>query len=137
MITLLALLALLFAPAHAQPFGGTVFCNSSVVFDASTNGNTTLVSGANSSGIYVCGYVIASQATVNAGLKYGQTVSTACDTGGKAMTPGYHFVANAPPIVDVASNYHGMFVPAGNDLCISLSAGSAVQAVVYFYLQKQ
>jgi hypothetical protein len=131
----LPLLLLLPGSTEAQQYGGTIYCNAAAQYDVSTNGLTKLIAAAPTGGIYICGYIITAQATVNAGPKYGTSVSTACDTGATAVTPIYHFAAGAPPIVDIASNYKGMFVQAGNDVCLSTSAGSAVQAIVYYFQQ--
>jgi hypothetical protein len=125
---------------QAQQFGGTTYCNASKVYDASTNGSTVLVASSSGAGgsIYICGYTISSAAAVNVKLIYG--TGTTCGTGTTALTPAYNFQAvttNAVPNVsDSASNWRGMTVPAGNDLCINTSAGNSVQAIVYFYQQR-
>ena len=130
---------------QAQQFGGTTYCNSSVVFDATpTSGTTRLVAGAAATGspgsIYICGYTISSPATVNVKLVQGTQVATACDTGQTAITPVYQFKATSAGIAavaDDASNWRGMDVNPGNDLCINISPTSqTVQAIVYFYQQR-
>ena len=142
----LALFAVaLAAPGKAQQFGGTTYCQSSVVFDATpSTGSTRLISGTAATGspgsIYICGYVISSPATVNVKLVYGTQTTTACDTGTTAITPVYQFKATSAgiaSIVDDASNWRGIDVIPGNDLCINVSPTSqTVQAIVYFYQQR-
>ena len=125
--------------AHAQPFAGTTYCNSSKVYDTNTNGSTVLVASATGSGgsIPICGYIISSTTTVNVKLIYG--TGTTCGTGTTALTPAWQFqaiTAGIASIADFASNDRGLVVPAGNDLCINTSAGNSVQATVYFYQQR-
>jgi hypothetical protein len=138
-LVLLLLLLLLPGAAEAQQYGGTVYCNNTAVYSASTSGYTKLVAATAAGAIFICGYTLASNAAVNVSLAYGTSVSTACDTGAKAITPVYAFAANTAGlshIADTASNYRGMFVPQSNDLCINASAGSAVQAIIYYFQQK-
>ena len=125
--------------AHAQPFAGTTYCNSSKVYDTNTNGSTVLVASATGAGgsIPICGYIISSTTTVNVKLIYG--TGTTCGTGTTALTPAWQFqaiTAGIASIADFASNDRGLVVPAGNDLCINTSAGNSVQATVYFYQQR-
>lgn len=133
--------ALPFSPqSHAQQFGGTIYCSGAVKYDASTSGSTTLVASSSGTGgsIYICGYVISTASAVNVKLVYGTKVSTACDTGATAITPAYQFAATTAGIaevIDESSNFRGLSVPAGNDLCINTSAGDSVQAMVYYYQQ--
>jgi hypothetical protein len=140
LVALLALLLLLDTPpqqAQAQPFSGTTWCNESVVYDTNTNGSTLLAS--QSGGVSICGYVIASAAAVSVKLEYGTSVKSACDTNPVAITPPWTFQASSSgiaSIVDNASNYRGLSVPGGFDLCINTSAGESVQAIVYYYQQR-
>lgn len=139
-VALLLLFAFGDPSPKAQQFAGTVYCNASKVYDASTNGSTVLVASATGTGgsIYVCGYTISSAAAVNVKLIYG--TGTTCATGATGLTPAYTFQAittgSLPSVSDTASNWRGLTAPAGNDLCINTSAGSAVQAIVYFYQQR-
>ena len=141
LVALLALLLLDTPPqqAQAQPFGGTTWCNESVVYDTNTNGSTLLVAASQSGAVGICGYVIASAAAVSVKLEYGTSVKSACDTNPVAITPPWTFQASSSgiaSIVDNASNYRGLSVPGGFDLCINTSAGESVQAIVYYYQQR-
>lgn len=105
-------------------------CNTSLIYDASTNGATQLQA-SNTSGtglLYICGYTFFAAGTVNVDLVYG--TGTACATGTTKLTPAYQFTAQTG-IVDASPFYRGMSVPGGQNLCINTSAGVAVQAVVY------
>lgn len=128
-------------PAQAQQYGGSVYCQSAAKYDTNTNGSTTLVASSSGTGgsIYICGYVFSSIAAVNVKLVFGTKVTNPCDTGTTALTPAFQFQANTvglASIVDTASNFRGLSVPAGNDLCINTSAGNSVQALVYYYQQR-
>jgi hypothetical protein len=126
-------------PAQAQQFANTVYCNQSVVYDTNTNGSTVLVASTSGTGgsTYICGYTISAATAVNVKLIFG--TGTNCGTGTKSITPAYNFqavtTAAVPNVTDSSSNYRGLSVPAGNDLCINASAGSSVQAIVYYYQQ--
>jgi hypothetical protein len=72
-------------------------------------------------------------------LEYGTSVKSAYDTNPVAITPPWTFQASSSgiaSIVDNASNYPGLSVPGGFDLCINTSAGESVQAIVYYYQQR-
>ena len=132
----LALLAglLLASPARADGpvrpqnmFG----CTQSAQYDNTTSGATRLVtaSGSNTR-IYVCGFWILANGTVNVSLVYG--TGGTCGTGQASVTPALQLTAQVG-IVDHQSYYSGLpSVPFSNDLCIKTSAGEAVQAVVYY-----
>lgn len=108
---------------------GNIACDSSIVYDASTNGSTQLVALSSGKVIYVCGYSIFSGGTVNVKLIYG--TGTACVTSPSNVTPAYQLIAQTG-IVDGAWGYRGMKTAASNELCINTSAGVAVQAIVYY-----
>jgi len=83
--------------------------------------------------------VIASAALVSVKLECGTSFKSACDTNPVAITPPWTFQASSSgiaSIVDSASNYRGLSVPGGFDLCINTSAGESVQAIVYYYQQR-
>src|SRR5262249_55888194 len=114
-------------------------CGKSVIYDASTNGATQLVPPTSGPGstytgtIFICGFVIATNAAINVDLVIG--TGTNCATGQVKITPAFQFAANSAGIgvvADNASQFRGMSVPAGQNLCINTSAGSAVQAIVYY-----
>lgn len=132
-LAFLLLLAGLFCPDPARA-GATVTgiaCQKSAIYDTNTNGATQLV--AAGAPIYVCGYTIATAAAVNVGLVTG--TGTNCGTGQVKITPAFVFQATTAGIaklVDGAQQFRGLVAPAGQALCINTSAGSAVQAIVYF-----
>lgn len=119
-------LLLCLSPAHAQQ--GGVQCNRKVIYDASTSGSTVLLTASNRN-IELCGFDFFAGGTVNLKLVYG-TGST-CGTGTVNITPAFQFTAQTG-LVDPSSVSRGLFVPAGNDLCINASSGVAAQAIVYY-----
>lgn len=106
-----------------------VDCRSSVVYDASTNGSTKLVTGASTKTVYVCGFTLMAGGTVNVSLVYG--TGTNCATGETAATPAFQMVAQTN-ITDSSVFWRGLSAPIGKDLCIKTSAGVAVQAILYY-----
>ena len=119
----LALLAPI--PASAQ-----TYCTATQIYDVNTSVSTsTKMIVAQPAGIYVCGYLLEASGTGNVQLIYGQ--GAACETGTGVLTPKFTFgTVTNPPIVDQSPAWRGMFVPPGNDLCIT--ANGPVQAVVYY-----
>jgi hypothetical protein len=114
-------------------------CNSSVPYDASTNGATRLVASSTGVGgpIFICGYTIGTNTATNVKLIYG--TGTTCGTGTTSITPAYTFAANTAgyaSVTEASPFFRGLVVPSGNDLCINTSAGNAVQAIVYYYQQR-
>lgn len=130
-----AIVCALFAlalPARAQGVSPALMfgCNQSAIYDASTNGSTKLVTGVAVKQIYVCGWNIFWGGTATVKLTYG--TGGTCGTGTTAITPAFSGVAQSYDI-DPSSVYKGLTpVPASNDLCITTSAGVAVQAIVYY-----
>jgi len=122
-----ALLTAVPRPAHAQI---PIACTNAAVYDASTNGATQLVAAIANARIYVCGYVIWSAATANVGLQSG--TGTNCGTGTANLTPAYRMASTTGVGVTVMGNYQGLSTALNQALCISSSAGVAVQAMVYF-----
>lgn len=108
---------------------GLIQCDSSVAYDASTNGSTELKALTSGRTIYVCGYTILAAGTVNVKLIYG--TGTACATGSVNMTAAYQLTAQVG-LVDGAAFYRGLKTASANALCINTSAGVAVQAIVYY-----
>lgn len=120
------------APARAQGVSPNQMfaCNQSAKYDASTSGATLLANGVASKQIYVCGWNFWSGGTANVNLEYG-TGST-CGTGTINLTPAFQFTAQTGN-TDHLPVYTGIPpIPASNNLCINVSAGVAVQAVVYY-----
>jgi hypothetical protein len=122
-----------FSPASiADPVyqSSTIACVKSVLYDASTSGSTKLVTGNATQQVYVCGFSIMGSGTVNVDLVYG--TGGTCGTGTHEVTPAWQLTAQAG-IVDHQPYYAGLPpVPVSNDLCINASAGTAVQAIVYY-----
>jgi hypothetical protein len=105
-------------------------CNQAQIYDASTSGSTRLVVGAANTQIYVCGFNFWSNGTANVGLVYG--TGGTCGSGTTEVTPAFHLTAQSGN-VDHISVYGGLPpVPSSNDLCLNVSAGVAVQAIVYY-----
>lgn len=110
-----------------QMFG----CNQSVQYDASTSGSTLLASSVGSTAqIYVCGWNFWSAGTANVKLVYG-TGST-CGSGTTAITPAFQFTAQTGDVDHLPVYTGAKPVPNGSNLCINVSAGVAVQAVVWY-----
>lgn len=131
--SLLVLAALLFAPlASADPVyqSQTIACTRAAIYDASTNGSTKLVTGTATGQIYVCGWNIFAAGTGNVKLVYGS--GTNCVTSPAAITPAFQMTAQTHDI-EPRTYYSGITpVPVAKDLCINVSAGVAVQAIVYY-----
>lgn len=130
----LALLFGLIAPAVAQGVSPNQMfgCNQSQKYDASTNGSTKLVTGVANKQVYICGWNILSGGTANVKFVYGTQVTNPCDTGTTNITPAWQLTAQIGE-VDHLPVYTGILpAPALNDVCINVSAGTAVQAVLYY-----
>ncbi len=108
---------------------GTIACDQTAIYDASTSGSTELVAISGSKVIYVCGYSIMAGGTVNVKLITG--TGTACATGSSNKTPAYQLTAQAG-ISDGSTYFRGLKTAAGGALCINASSGVAAQAIVYF-----
>lgn len=109
---------------------GLIQCDSTAIYDASTNGSTELVALTSGRTIYVCGYAFSVGGTAtNVKLIYG--TGTACATGPNNMTPAYQIAANGG-MVDRAAFAQGLKTASANALCINTSAGNAVQGIVYY-----
>lgn len=138
MLRALLVAALAFAlpapPAVAQQ-QGEMYCSQQAQYDASTNGATRIftANATNARQVFICGYILNVGATAtNVQLRYG--TGTTCGTGTVNLTPLW-VLPIAGQIFDEQGVYHGMLVPAGNDLCIFTSAGNAVQAQVFYTYQ--
>lgn len=115
------------APAQAQ--SGPIYCGSKVLYDASTNGRTQLVAATAGQTVYICGFDLFSGGTVNVSL--GTGTGSNCATTYTAITPAWQFVAQTG-IVDASSVWRGLSSTVGEALCLSTSAGVAVQAIVFY-----
>jgi hypothetical protein len=121
---LLALACL--APAHAQ-----INCRQTVLYDASTNGSTKLITGVSTANVRICGFNIWAGGTATVKLVTG--TGTNCATNEAAITPAYSLTTQTG-VADSAGVWRGLLAASGLDVCIKTSAGVAVQAQLY-YLQ--
>lgn len=121
--------------AHAGPPNPDLFaaCNQAIIYDASTSGETVLVTAVSGEQIYPCGFdFLGSAGSVNVGFTYGAT-GTTCATGTTKITPAFQLTTSVAGMVDHLPVYTGLKIaPVGNDVCINTSAGVAVQAIFYF-----
>ena len=118
------------APGISLSPAQMVGCGQSAQYNASTSGDTRLVVGTANTQIYVCGYVFFAGGTASVKLEYG--TGGTCGTGTNPVTPPFALTAQTG-IVDHVPFYTGLPpVPNSNDLCINVTAGVAVQAIVYF-----
>jgi hypothetical protein len=120
------------SPAVADPVYASqvVACTRSAIYDAATNGSTKLVTGTATQQIYVCGFVLFGGGTATVKLTYG--TGGTCGAGTASITPAFSLVAQSQ-VVDHRTFYAGLPpAPAGNDVCITTSAGVAVQGIVYY-----
>jgi hypothetical protein len=104
-------------------------CDSTAIYDASTNGKTELKALTAGRTIYVCGYTIMASGTVSVSLVYG--TGTACATGETPMTPPWQLTTQVG-LVDGAPFSRGLKTASANALCIKTSAGVSTQAIVYY-----
>ena len=124
----------LVVPIKAQSPSPDLFtaCWLSAKFDSNTSGSTLLDTASSTQRIYVCGWNIFADGTVNVKLVYGTQVTNPCDTGTTSVTPTWQFTAQTQN-VDHLPVYTGVTpVPSSNQLCINLSAGVQVQAIIYY-----
>lgn len=115
-------------------------CDSTKVYDASTNGTTLLVAAPGSSkNTYICGFQISTSQTtaVHVKLEYGTHTTTDCDTGANAITPNYPLQAasSTGPIglVVMTPGFTGLKTGAtNNQVCIVTDAAASVQAIIWY-----
>lgn len=130
-IFFLMLMSLSWRTAYAQDSTGAA-CNSSAIYDASTNGATKIISGVAADRVFICGFDLFAAGTVNVKLVSG--TGTNCASSTANITPAFEFTAQTG-LVDPAAYWRGLTpAPLGNDVCISTSAGVPVQAIVYYLL---
>jgi hypothetical protein len=107
----------------------------SVAIDTSTSGNVQLVALNGSDLIYVCGYSVMVGATATA-VQFIRGTGTACGTGETDLTGPWPFAANGG-ITQANAGVPQFIVPAGNALCIELSAANPVAGHVTFVRTSQ
>jgi hypothetical protein len=111
-------------------------CDSTAVYDNTTNGATQLVALASGKTIYVCGYQFSTSQTtsVHVALEYG--TGTNCATSPTKITPNYPLQAasSTGPIglVVMTPGFTGLKTAASNELCIVTDAAVSVQAIVWY-----
>lgn len=121
-------------PAAAQGVSPSLMsaCTFSKNYDASTNGNTLLITADPVKTVYPCGWNIMTGGTVSVQFIYGTSVSTPCDTGSTPITPAFQMTAGIPQ-VDHLPVYTGVIAaPPGKDVCIKVGSGTAAQAIFYY-----
>jgi hypothetical protein len=81
--------------------------------------------------IYLCGYVLVVATGGTAALTYGVPASlpgTGCGASPVPITPAY----GPGTIVDNGGGFLGLVVPAGNNLCVTVTGATAAQVLVYY-----
>lgn len=121
------------AAAFAQQTG-PIYCGDAASAFPSSATTTKVVSKAatGTAKIYVCGWhVRASAGTIQ--LVYGTQTTNPCDTGQVVISPLYPAATIGD---DQSSNWRGILVPNGNDVCVVTGTGTtAAEAFVYYLLQ--
>jgi hypothetical protein len=107
-------------------------CTSSTFYNASTNGSTELVALSSGKVVYICGYTIIAAGTVN--VQFNGGTGSNCGSGTANLTPAYELTAGTV-IVDSSTITRGLQTASSAALCISTSAGVAVQAMIYYVQQ--
>jgi hypothetical protein len=128
-------MAVLVGRAGAQWVGDEVTCNAAVFYDTAVNGTTTLVTANPTGGIYVCGFDIsaaAATATVKVQFSYATATAGALQT---PITPNFTFTSVTTALVDSASPWRGLYVPAGENPEITTNATQSIQGVLFYYQQ--
>jgi hypothetical protein len=146
LLTALAFIAGI-APAMAQGTSIQRFCGKSAFVNAAATGTTQIAPNPNQAPftvpptvpgiapgtpIFVCGYVILVPASTAAGLTYGVPASlpgTGCGTSPVAITPTY---TGAVALADNGGGFVGLSVPAGNNLCVTVTGTGPAQVLVYY-----
>lgn len=108
---------------------GLIACDSSIVYDASTNGSTELIALTSGRTIYICGHTLFAGGTVGVKLTYG--TGTACATGKTGVTPKYPLTAQVG-LVENSPFWNGIKTASANALCLETDAGIAVQALIKY-----
>lgn len=119
-----------FTATPTTPTQAQIPCNATAIYDASTNGSTQLVPGTATQQIFICGFHVFAAGSVNVKLIYG--TGGTCGSNTTSITPAYQLTTQTG-LVDHVAIFNGLkVVPRSNDLCINTSAGTAVQAIVYY-----
>ena len=99
-----------------------------ILYDASTNGKTTLIAGSGSLVIYVRGISIVNDTTSTITVTVGTGTGTNCASTYTALTPAYILQAPAGGqptgfVLPIAPSGFWFQTAAGANLCVSTSAG--------------
>ena len=135
-----ACLALASPKLHAQTGNGTVptYCSGSVFYDTNLTGANVLLTATQSGGIYICGYLLDSPSSMTAALAYAPTGKSCVPF--TQITPVFQLKtaqnAGSALINDTSPIFRGLYVPAGNDLCLDTGTAASLQVMVYFYQQR-
>lgn len=113
---------------------GIKTCDSSATYDASTNGKTTIVAGVSGRKTYICGYIIGTGSSAT-NVSIGSGTGANCGSTYTAITPAFQLPANG--LAGMNSSYwNGLAtLTAADNLCVSTSAGNAVQVQVNYTIQ--
>lgn len=104
-----------------------VACDNSVIISTASSGSTQIVALSGSTVIYVCGYVLTAEGTVDVKLVNG--TGTNCVTGPDDETPTWALTADRP----VASYPRGALRTAAADaLCVNLGGAVQVNGEVHY-----
>jgi hypothetical protein len=106
-----------------------LFCDKSVSIDTTASGETQLVALLNGKSIYVCGLDWISTSALSVNFAYG--TGSACGTGTTKLEGAQATAANGGKVIPV-SPVPKWILPAGQALCINLSAGTQVSGSVTF-----
>lgn len=118
------------APVYSQQLA----CTQNVQFDGSASAKIfTAPAGAGPRQMFICGYTINNGGTAGSiQFKYG--TGALCVTNSTSLTPNWVLPINGQ-VMDDAGIWHGLTVPAGQDLCIILTTSNSAQAIVYYVYQ--
>ncbi len=109
-------------------------CDLHAKYDASDNGNITLVTGVSGRKVYICGYILANGGTAtNLSLTEGSDAN--CATNNAGLTPVYQVLGNQS--VGMMSPFWTGLVVSTNAyyVCIKSSAGNAHQGELWYTIQ--
>ncbi|TAL08284.1 MAG: hypothetical protein EPO02_13355 [Nitrospirae bacterium] len=113
---------------------GPIYCNGTgSAFPTSATTTKVINKVATGTGrTFICGWhVHAAGGSIQ--LVYGTQTTTPCDTGQVVISPLYPAAAVGD---DQSSNWRGVLVPNGNDVCVVTGAGTtSAEALAYFAQQ--
>ena len=111
-------------------------CDKSAIYDASTNGKTTIVALSGSTVVYVCGYTITATSSSLVHVSLSSGTGTNCASTSTNITPAYALqsAASVGPagVSDGSAFSRGLKTAASANLCLVTDAAVSVQAIVYY-----